>query len=122
MHGPQVTRCAPTARVLALLTLTWALVGWPAGTASADACAYASTGPDGTVAVARAGGPHPPGDPHRPHPPGGPHRPHPPGGHRWPDPPCPKPPPPCPPEPTPTPTPPHGAGSGGRGEPHMRLF
>ena len=84
VQGPEATRCAPVTRVLALVALTWTLVGCPAGTASADACAYASTGPDGTVAVAVAGG----------------------GGH-WPAvPPCPEPtPPPCPPTPTPTPTP-----------------
>ncbi|MFC5660078.1 hypothetical protein ACFP3J_31995, partial [Streptomyces nogalater] len=98
MHGPEATRRAPTARLLALLTLAWALVGWPAGTASADACAYASTGPDGTVAVAHAGGhhrPHPPGHHHWPHPPGHHHWPRPPGPH-WPHPPWPKPPPPLP--------------------------
>ncbi|KOV64659.1 hypothetical protein ADK64_16675 [Streptomyces sp. MMG1121] len=83
VHGPEVTRCAPAVRVLALLTLSWTLVGCPAGSASADACAYASTGPDGTVAVAWAGGDH------------------------WPTPPpCPKPtPPPCPPTPAPRPKP-----------------
>ncbi|KOV93635.1 proline-rich protein, partial [Streptomyces sp. NRRL B-3648] len=70
VHGSEVTRRAPATRVVALLTLTWALTGCPAGSASADACAYASTGPDGTVAVAYA------------------------DGHHWPDPPCPKPPPP----------------------------
>ncbi|MGW1805351.1 hypothetical protein [Streptomyces sp. NPDC002078] len=79
MHGPEVTRCAPAARVLALVALTWTLVGCPAGTASADACAYASTGPDGMVAVAYA-------------------------GDHWPPPPlCPTP---TPPPPTPTPSPP----------------
>ncbi|WP_205614045.1 hypothetical protein [Streptomyces dangxiongensis] len=29
MHGPEATRCAPTTRVWALLTLTWTLVGCP---------------------------------------------------------------------------------------------
>ncbi|MDT0399223.1 hypothetical protein RM705_31650, partial [Streptomyces sp. DSM 41636] len=43
-----------TARALAVTALIWALVGAP-GTAAADACAYASTGPDGTEAVAIAG-------------------------------------------------------------------
>ncbi|MER6534839.1 hypothetical protein ABT215_13730 [Streptomyces sp900105755] len=83
MHAPEATRLAPVPRVLALLTLTWALAGCPVGTASADACAYASTGPDGSYAVAVAGG-------------------------SWPTPPpCPAPtPPPCPePKPTPTPSP-----------------
>jgi periplasmic protein TonB len=79
VHAPEATRCAPAARVLALVALTWTLVGCPAGSASADACAYASTGPDGTVASAYA------------------------GGHDWPaPPPCPEP----TPTPTPTPTPP----------------
>ncbi|MDT0401219.1 hypothetical protein RM528_05055, partial [Streptomyces sp. DSM 41635] len=44
-----------TARALAVTALIWALVGAP-GTAAADACAYASTGPDGTEAVARVSG------------------------------------------------------------------
>ncbi|MYR04463.1 hypothetical protein GTX23_39250, partial [Streptomyces sp. SID6139] len=50
-----MTRRAPAPRVLALLALACALTGCPVGHASADACAYASTGPDGTVAVASAG-------------------------------------------------------------------
>ncbi|MBK3575071.1 hypothetical protein JHN63_14875 [Streptomyces sp. MBT65] len=56
MHGPEPTRTALVARVLTLVTLTWLLTGAPAGPAAADACAYASTGPDGTEAVAVAGG------------------------------------------------------------------
>ncbi|MBK6012925.1 hypothetical protein JHN45_17435, partial [Streptomyces sp. MBT53] len=55
MHGPEPTRTALAARVLTLVTLTWLLAGAPAGLAAADACAYASTGPDGTEAVAVAG-------------------------------------------------------------------
>ncbi|MCV2458796.1 hypothetical protein OEB94_05840, partial [Streptomyces sp. ICN988] len=55
MHGPEPTRSAAAGRVLALVTLTFTLVGIPAGPAQADACAYASTGPDGTDAVAVAG-------------------------------------------------------------------
>ncbi|NEC78311.1 hypothetical protein G3I38_03375, partial [Streptomyces sp. SID7958] len=42
---------ALVARALAAAALAWALVGAP-GTATADACAYASTGPNGTEAVA----------------------------------------------------------------------
>src|SRR5690606_6845471 len=45
---------ALVARALAAAALAWALVGAP-GTATADACAYASTGPNGTEAVAVAG-------------------------------------------------------------------
>ncbi|MDT0469392.1 hypothetical protein RM764_41650, partial [Streptomyces sp. DSM 41699] len=41
-----------------MVTVAWTLVGAAAHTASADACAYASTGPDGTAAVAVAGGGH----------------------------------------------------------------
>ena len=50
-------RSALVIRVLALTALTWLLVGAPSGTAAADACAYASTGPDGggIAAVAVAG-------------------------------------------------------------------
>lgn len=86
VHGPEPTQTAFIARVLTLTALTWLLVGAPAGVATADACAYASTGPDGTQAVAVA------------------------GSLSWPTPPaCPKPtpppPPPSPPCPTPTPTP-----------------
>ncbi|MBQ0947440.1 hypothetical protein KBZ75_04205, partial [Streptomyces sp. RK76] len=71
------------------MTLTFTLVGIPVGAARADACAYASTGPDGTDAVAVA------------------------GSASWPTfPPCPKPtptptpPPTPPPDPEPTPPPP----------------
>ncbi len=56
VHGPEPTRTVLAARVLTLVTLTWLLTGAPAGLAAADACAYASTGPDGTEAVAVAGG------------------------------------------------------------------
>ncbi|KOG34210.1 proline-rich protein, partial [Streptomyces resistomycificus] len=55
VHRPEPTQSAPAIRVFALVTLTWMLVGAPAGVAEADACAYASTGPDGTQAVAVAG-------------------------------------------------------------------
>lgn len=55
VHGPEPTRSAAAGRVLALVTLTFTLVGIPVGAARADACAYASTGPDGTDAVAVAG-------------------------------------------------------------------
>ncbi|MDX3574841.1 hypothetical protein PV648_37250, partial [Streptomyces sp. ID05-47C] len=53
-------------RALALVTVAWILMAVPTGTAGADACAYASTGPDGTDAVAVAGNrgwPAPPGCP-----------------------------------------------------------
>ncbi|MPY36827.1 hypothetical protein FNH09_38105, partial [Streptomyces adustus] len=56
MQGPEPTRSAFVTRVLAVVTLVWTLVGAPAGTAAADACAWASTGPDGMAAVAVAGG------------------------------------------------------------------
>ncbi len=87
VHGPEPTRSAVAGRVLALVTLTFTLVGTPVGDARADACAYASTGPGGTDAVAVA------------------------GSRSWPTfPPCgkpsPKPPPPPPPTPAPTPPPP----------------
>lgn len=85
VHGPEPTRSAVAGRVLALVTLTFTLVGTPVGDARADACAYASTGPGGTDAVAVA------------------------GSHSWPTfPPCgkPSPKPPPPPTPTPAPTPP----------------
>ncbi|MER6045178.1 hypothetical protein ABT136_31270, partial [Streptomyces sp. NPDC001856] len=55
MHGPRTPRSALAARILSLVTTVWLLVGVPAGVAAADACAYASTGPDGTVALAVAG-------------------------------------------------------------------
>lgn len=56
VHGPERTRFAPAARVLPVLALTWILAGCPAGTAAADACAYASTEDGGIVAAAVAGG------------------------------------------------------------------
>ncbi|MCP8710445.1 hypothetical protein IGB19_22030, partial [Streptomyces sp. AC04842] len=49
---PTQTRTA--ARALVVVTLLWAFAGAP-GQAAADACAYASTGPGGTEAVAAAG-------------------------------------------------------------------
>ncbi|MYR43379.1 hypothetical protein GTW67_15450, partial [Streptomyces sp. SID5910] len=55
MHGPEPTQSAVAGRVLALVVLTFTLVGTPVGPARADACAWASTGPDGTEAVAIAG-------------------------------------------------------------------
>src|SRR5690349_8984009 len=73
------------ARLTCLVMMTWLLVGAPAGIASADACAYASVGPDGSQAVAVA------------------------GDLTWPTPPVcpvPTPTPPPPPAPTPRPTPP----------------
>ncbi|MCQ9135447.1 hypothetical protein KMS84_32380, partial [Streptomyces sp. IBSBF 2807] len=83
MHGPEPIRSALVGRALALVTVAWILAAAPAGVATADACAYASTGPDGTEAVAVA------------------------GGHGWPTPPvCQKPtptPPPEPPKPPPKP-------------------
>ncbi len=85
VHRPESPQSASAIRVLALLALTWALVGPTAGVAEADACAYASVGPDGAEVVAVA------------------------GSIDWPTlPPCPKPPPTPkpPPSPTPTPTPP----------------
>ncbi|WP_369657958.1 hypothetical protein HEP85_44650 [Streptomyces sp. RPA4-2] len=54
MHAPQRTPSALVIRVLALLTLTWILGGAPVSSAVADACAYASVGPDGIDAVAVA--------------------------------------------------------------------
>ncbi|MGW4107455.1 hypothetical protein ACWEGV_31295, partial [Streptomyces sp. NPDC004976] len=82
MHPLVPNRSGVVARALAATTLLWALAGAP-GAAVADACAYASAGPDGTEAVAVA-------------------------GHvTWTDPPTCLPPPPSPtPTPTPTPTPP----------------
>ncbi|AYC36958.1 hypothetical protein DWG14_01168 [Streptomyces griseorubiginosus] len=80
VHRPESPQTASAIRVLALLALTWALVAPTAGVAEADACAYASVGPDGAEVVAVA------------------------GSLDWPTlPPCPKP---KPPPPTPTPTPP----------------
>ncbi|MDX3243417.1 hypothetical protein PV408_16725, partial [Streptomyces sp. ME18-1-4] len=79
VHGPQQTRSTLATRALALVTVAWILAAAPAGVAAADACAYASTGPDGIEAVAVA------------------------GSDSWPTPPvCPKP----TPTPTPSPTPP----------------
>lgn len=52
VHRPESPQSASAIRVLALLTLTWALIGPTAGVAEADACAYASVGPDGAQAVA----------------------------------------------------------------------
>lgn len=54
VHAPQRTPSALVIRVLALLTLTWILGGAPVSSAVADACAYASVGPDGIDAVAVA--------------------------------------------------------------------
>lgn len=45
VHGPEPTQTTFAARALALVTLTWLLVGVPAGAATADACAYASAKP-----------------------------------------------------------------------------
>lgn len=111
VHGPQRTRSALVIRVLALLTLTWIIGGAPASAAVADSCAYASIGPDGTDAVAVAGGdlctisPPPPS----PTPPPVP-KPPPPPPPAPPPRPRPKPPPPVPPPPpppaSPTPRPP----------------
>ena len=47
VHRPESPQTASAIRVLALLALTWALVAPTAGVAEADACAYASVGPDG---------------------------------------------------------------------------
>ncbi|MCN9242307.1 hypothetical protein NGF19_16155, partial [Streptomyces sp. RY43-2] len=58
MHRSERTRSAFLIRLLTPMTLAWIFVGAPAGAASADACAYASTGPDGPTAVAVAGGHH----------------------------------------------------------------
>ncbi|WP_186003024.1 hypothetical protein [Streptomyces sp. RLB3-5] len=99
MHGPQRTRSALVIRVLALLTLTWIIGGAPVSAAVADSCAYASIGPDGTDAVAVAGGDlctiSPPPAPPPPPPPASP----------TPRPPAVAPPPRPAPKPTPTPTP-----------------
>ncbi|MGW1274971.1 hypothetical protein ACWD5A_41060, partial [Streptomyces sp. NPDC002491] len=80
MHGPEPTRTALVTRGLALVTAVWILAAVPAGVATADACAYASTGPDGAEAVAVAGSygwqdspvcpqPTPPPEPPKPQPP-----------------------------------------------------
>lgn len=91
VHGPEPTRSAVAAGALALVCAVWIVVAGPAGVATADACAYASTGPDGTEAVAVAGSPAA-------------------GGLAWPGKPpppvCPVPTPTPPPEPTPPPKPP----------------
>ncbi|WP_177244309.1 hypothetical protein [Streptomyces sp. yr375] len=94
MHGPELTRSALVTRALALVTVAWILAAAPAGVAAADACAYASTGPDGIEVVAVAGShPWPPW-------------PTPPVCHKPTPTPTPTPPePPPPPEPTPTPPP-----------------
>ncbi|MFE1263194.1 hypothetical protein ACFW5X_22010 [Streptomyces albogriseolus] len=93
---PTQTRTA--VRALAVVTLLWALAGAP-GQAAADACAYASTGPDGTQAVAIAGHIDPALPPCSPPPP--------PPPTPTPTPtPTPPPPPPPPPPPSPAPTPP----------------
>ncbi|GAA2489284.1 hypothetical protein GCM10010276_30190 [Streptomyces longisporus] len=95
------------ARLACLVSLTWTLVGAPAGVAAADACAYASVGPDGTQAVAVAGDLAWPTPPVCPVPTPTPPPPPPPPPPR-PAPPEPKPPPPAPappPKPTPKPTP-----------------
>ncbi|KND42821.1 hypothetical protein IQ64_21670, partial [Streptomyces stelliscabiei] len=88
VQGPQRTRSALALRLSALLALTWLLGGAPSGTAVADACAYATVGPDSSGAVAVAIGGTDSCEP--------------------PPSPTPTPPPPptpsCPPEPTPTPT------------------
>ncbi|MCF1509657.1 hypothetical protein [Streptomyces glomeratus] len=60
MHRPEPTRSALVRGALAVVTVAWSLLGAVAHPASADACAYASTGPDGTAAVAVAGGDLPP--------------------------------------------------------------
>lgn len=80
VHRPESPQSASAIRGLALLTLTWALIGPTAGAAEADAWACASVGPDGAQVVAVA------------------------GSLTWPTfPPCPKPEPPPPPTPTPPP-------------------
>lgn len=92
VHRPESPQSTSAIRVLTLLALTWALVGPTAGVAEADACAYASVGPDGAEVVAVAGSltwPTPPPCP-KPEP--------------TPTPPPPEPP--CTPTPTPEPTPP----------------
>ncbi|MCT9138088.1 hypothetical protein N4G67_03200, partial [Streptomyces violarus] len=55
VYGPLSIQPAVVVRALAVAALTWALVGAPGSVAVATACAYASTGPDGTKAVAYAG-------------------------------------------------------------------
>jgi protein TonB len=110
VQRPQRPPTALVTRALALVTLAWFLVGVPAGAVSADACAYASTGPGGTEAVAVAGGdlwPTPPCSAPRPPPPP---RPHPPAPRPVPVPvhipsPAPTPPPTPPPRPSPHPAP-----------------
>lgn len=100
------TRTRTAVRALAVVTLLWALTGAP-GRAAADACAYASTGPDGTQAVAIAGHIDPALPPCSPPPPPPPPTPTPiPTPTPTPTPTPPPPPPPPPPSPTPTPPPP----------------
>ncbi|MCQ9178900.1 hypothetical protein KMT30_07600, partial [Streptomyces sp. IBSBF 2953] len=53
MHGPEPIRSALLTRALALVTVAWILAAAPAGVATADACAYASTGPGGTEATGK---------------------------------------------------------------------
>ncbi|MFC5956730.1 hypothetical protein ACFP51_20305, partial [Streptomyces pratens] len=104
VQGLVPTRSAFVARVLAAATLTWALVGAP-DAAMADACAYASTGPGGTEAVAIVGDMTwplpPPCSPPAPPPTPTPPPPPPPAPEPTP---TPSPPAPPPPKPTPTPT------------------
>lgn len=91
-------------RLACVVSLTWFLVGAPTGVATADACAYASVGPDGTQAVAVAGDLAWPTPPVCPAPTPTPT----PTPTPRPAPPEPKPPPPAPtptPKPTPKPTP-----------------
>lgn len=92
VQGPQRTRSALALRLSALLALTWLLTGAPSGTAVADACAYATVGPDSAGAVAVAIGGYGSCEPEPPTPPS--------------PTPTPTPTPSCPPEPTPTPDPP----------------
>ena len=54
VHGPEPRQSTRAARLLPVVALTWLLVAAPAGTAVADACAYADTGPGGVQAVAAA--------------------------------------------------------------------
>lgn len=122
VYGPEPNQTAFAARALAVVTLTWLLVGAPAGPATADACAYASAGPDGIQAVAVAGDlswPTPPMCP-PPEPTPSPT----PAPKPTPTPPRPKPPPPTPtptpkptPKPPPKPEPPHASPSPAPGRP-----
>ncbi|MFI1507056.1 hypothetical protein [Streptomyces sp. NPDC020597] len=116
MHGPEATRTALVTRGLALVSAVWILAAVPAGVATADACAYASTGPDGTEAVAVAGSygwqespvcpqPTPPPEPPQPQPPEPTPTPTPTPAPPRPPAPAPKPPPPAPRPPAPKPRP-----------------